>query len=166
MEQKEKKGFKFYFRIIAIPVLIMLVWMMLFMVLGITLNLQKTPVFSILSWAGVVAVFGVIGFLVTRKVNDREGVIGVLAGLMAGIFCGVISAIITAVLYYTLPGFFTAMVDAQYKLVEEMGQTITRESIENILKIVALTSIIISPIIYGVIGLIISGVSALIFRRK
>lgn len=143
MKEAKKKGIKELWDDIDFPVIILIVWGAIVLFLRIDQIISSKLVFGILGWGITLVVFGYIGYSLSCKKRKKDAV---RAGAYAGVIVGLVSAVLSIISYYFFPGFF----DAQIRETVNAGASL--ETVTLFMQIGLYVSLVISPLINGLIG--------------
>lgn len=158
-----EKDFSFYWKIIKWPLIILTLWNIASLIASIISFQTYQNIFS--SSANLIisiALFGIVGYL---TVKDYKGGIknSAWAGATLGVIAGFIGGIIGVLIVILVPAVMTTTVNLA--IASAKGAAVDRTMIENVIRITTYLGIIISPVIYGLIGAFISAIGGLTGKK-
>ena len=154
-----EKDFSYYWKIIKIPLAILVGWSLLGLIIAIINYNLYTSIFSNISgWIITLAVFGFIGYTTTK---DHQGANkhGFWAGGLTGAIYGFIGAIFAIIMINLVPDFTAAT------LAQASASGADPATMEQFIKIGLYIGLITGPLFSGVIGAIISWIGGLIGKK-
>jgi len=155
----KKRGLKFYWEFMDTPVIIFALYTLLNLVFPLT-NYIGTVFASILSFAVTIFVFGFVGFKISRRETKKEEIHYGKAGAWSGAVMGLISAVLGILSFYLLPANFTQAIQ------NAVNAGASAATVKTFMQIGLFISLIITPIIYGLIGALLTWISKFIFERN
>jgi hypothetical protein len=157
VEVKKKKGIKDLWEDIDVPVIILVVWSAVVLFFRVDQFISSKLIYNILSWGITLVVFGYIGYSLAGKKRGKDAT---RAGAYAGVIVGFVSAVLAIIAYYIFPGFFDAQIAEAVKAGADIG------TVNLFMKIGLYASLIISPVISGVIGAFASWIGSKVHKVK
>jgi len=155
----EKNKVDHLWEIIRVPLFILIVYSILTSFLPSDIYNSKTfPLWIINSLVSLFS-FGYVGYKSIKIMNNSK--FAIKAGAYTGAILGLIGAILGLVLVYFFPERFESVFI-------EMSNSLHLEKsiIKYVFKIISWINLIIGPIFNGLIGALISWLSALIFKKR
>jgi len=154
-----EKEFSYYWKIIRIPLAILVAWSLIGLIIAIVNYTLYTQIFSNISgWIITIAVFGFIGYTTTKD-HKGEKKHSFWAGGIAGAISGFITAIISIIRLYLVP---EVSVEA---IAIGTSRGIDAATMETSLVISTYAGLILIPLVSGLIGAIISWIGGLIGKK-
>ncbi len=154
------KEFPYYWKIIKIPLAILVGWSLLGLIIAIIdFNLYTTIFSNISGWIITIAIFGFIGYH-TKKDFKGENKNAFWAGGLTGIIQGFIGAIIAIIMINLVPDFLAATL-SQATASGGADPAI----IEKAIKIGLYVGLRTGPLFSGIIGGFISWIGGLISKK-
>lgn len=154
-----EKDFSYYWKIIRIPLAILVGWSLLGLIIAIINYNLYTQIFSNISgWILTIAIFGFIGYSTTKD-HKGENKHGFWAGGITGVIYGFIGAIIAIIMINLIPDISAAA------LARASTQGVDPATMEKFIKIGLYVGLITGPLFSGVIGAIISWIGGLIGKK-
>jgi hypothetical protein len=151
-----QKEFSYYWKIIMIPIIVLVAWGILGFIIGIISYSLYATIFSPLAgWILTIAVFGFIGYTTVKDYKEKI-TIAAWAGALAGVISGFIGGIIGIFMYYFVPEIIQAAI-------MQTGQNIA--AIESYMQIAMYIGLITGPIISGLVGAAIAALAAFITTK-
>ena len=150
------KEFSEYWKIIKIPVYVLIAWNILGFILSlISFSLYMTIFSSSGSLILTIAIFGFIGWTAVKD-HKQTAKIAAWSGALTGAIAGFIGAIIGIVMFYIVPEM------TQLAIVQAGANA---AAVEGFIKIGIYMGLITGPLISGIIGAIIALITALIAKK-
>ncbi len=147
---------------IDIPVYIMLLWSLISL-LFMVYRLIPDWVMQVLGYLITVVVFGLVAFIALR--SDKSLGFCAKAGAAAGAISGIFSAILNILSLYVFPVFHNRLLqEVMENLPPEAKETVTMEQIATFYKVGMYVTLITSPLVMGLIGLVATVLIALILK--
>jgi Na+/serine symporter len=153
-----EKDLNYYWKIIKYPLVAYIVWMVAgFVVSLISFSLYMSIFGSFAGYAVIILVMGIAGY---TAVADHKGGIkhAAWSGALIGIIGGFIGAIISIIMAYAVPELLEMSVTAAVEQGAEAGM------VEKFVMIGMYINLVLGPLIYGVIGAIISSIGGWISK--
>ena len=150
------KEFKDYWKIIKLPVYIIVGWSVLSFIMSIISYDLYSNIFS--SGAGFVLMLAIFGFIGWTAVKDYKGTvkIGAWSGALAGAITGFVGAIISILMFYIVPDVILA---AAAQAGADPSQ------IQGFMAIGIYIGLVTGPLFSGLIGALLSTIAAFIATK-
>ena len=156
---EKKRGLKFYWEFMDTPVIIFSLFTLLTLIFPLT-NYVGTTIASIISFAVIIFVFGFVGFKISRRENKKEEVRYGKAGAWSGAVMGLISAVLGILSFYLLPANFTQAIQ------NAVNSGASASTVMTFLQVGLFVGLILTPVIYGLLGALITWISKFVFKEK
>ncbi|MBU0979783.1 MAG: hypothetical protein KJ709_03180 [Nanoarchaeota archaeon] len=153
------KDFSWYWKIIKIPVLLLVLWSVLAIIIAKISIYWFNSIFS--TWSGLfvqVVIFSLIGIFV---IKDHKGSLGnaAWAGASAGVIAGFLGGILGIIMMFVVPEIFESAI--QQAIAQGMSEDVMRQGVT----IWTYAGVITGPIVTGIFGTIISTLAGLITKK-
>ena len=154
-----KKELSFYWKIIKLPVYVLIGWSVLAFIVALASFSLYTSIFSsFASWILTIVVFGFIGWTTVKDHKEQVGT-AAWAGAIAGVISGVVGAVIGIVMFYLVPD----MIEIALQQAAQAGAN--TDALIGIMKIWVFAGLIMGPIFNAIIGSIISLIAGFIAKK-
>jgi membrane protease YdiL (CAAX protease family) len=154
-----EKELSYYWKIIRIPLLILVVWSIASLVIAMVSYSMYKGIFS--AAAGLILSVCVFGFVGWTTVKDYKGTVklGAWAGALTGILIGLIGGVIGILMVYLVPAVTSDAVR------QATAAGTPSDTAKSMVIIGSYFGLIIGLIINGIIGAILAAIGALIAKK-
>lgn len=156
---EKKKGLKFYWEFMDVPVIIFIVYSLAMLVFPLS-GYIGTTLTSVIGFAITVLTFGWISFRISRRENKKEEIHYGKAGMWAGIVIGLASAALGILAFYLLPETFAASIQ------QAVNAGAPAATVKLFIQIGLFAGLVINPAIYAALGALFVWLGKLIFEKK
>lgn len=151
----DKKNIKECWEITEYPIYLMILWSALNVFFPIT-NLINNLTAGIIGWLVSIIFFGHIAKTALKKHDIK---FTVQTGAFAGAIVGLAGALISILAFYFAPGIFTQAIS------NAVAQGATEGTVTAMMQIGLYFNLILTPIIYAIVGTIITWIATFLFKK-
>ncbi|MBW2990064.1 hypothetical protein KY358_07155 [Candidatus Woesearchaeota archaeon] len=151
-----QKEFSYYWKIIRVPLFILVAWSILGLIISLFSFSLYSSIFSPLAgWLLILSIFGFIGWT-TIKDYGQKAKVAAWAGALAGAIFGFIGSLVSILMFHLVP-------EVVQSAIAQAGENAA--AVEGFIAIGIYLSAITVPVIYAIVGAMISAMAALIAKK-